>query len=128
MPDLDVLAGPSVSVRPRIISTDEASRAAILALAALVVFFGPVPLAGVGAVVFVVLASRDRLGPLCLIMLTLPFSPLVRQIGSYAFSPVEILTVLTAIGALLDICGRAQARPRTKTDAGAPESRSVRAN
>lgn len=128
MADLDVQEGPSVSVRSRIIATDEASRAAILALAALVVFFGPVPLAIVGAVVFVVLASRDRLGPLSLIIVTLPFSPLVRQIGSYAFSPVEILTVLTAVGALLDISGRALAGPRTKTAVGATGSKPVRAS
>ena len=116
MADLDVLVAALSSFRPRLWSTDEATRGAILALAALVILFGPLPLALLGSAVFVALAMRDRLAPLLLIILTLPFSPLARPIGAYAFSPTEILTVLATFGACLDIAYRVLARRSTGPD------------
>ncbi len=68
----------------------------LLAMAA--VLLAPLPVAAAGAVVIVIAASQVPLVPLCLIVLSLPFYLLSRNVGRLEFSPTEILIVL-AMGA-----------------------------
>ncbi|HEX5417208.1 MAG TPA: hypothetical protein VFZ25_16205, partial [Chloroflexota bacterium] len=71
---------------------------ALTVVAALVAFYAPLPLAILGAVVFVALAARESLPALAVVVFTIPFSPLGRPVGHYSFSPTEVFLVLAAIG------------------------------
>jgi len=75
--------------------------ALVLIVATLAVLWGPIPLAAVGALVFVAAASRAPLPALGLVIVSLPFYLLDRHFGRLAFSPTEILIGLTAVGGCL---------------------------
>lgn len=97
----------------------------VLVAATLAIFWGPIPLAAIGALAFVAAASRVPLPALCLVVLSLPFYLLDRHFGRLEFSPTEILIVLTAIGGCLRLAwfmtaGRlaASAGPFWKTGIG----------
>ncbi len=71
--------------------------AVALALGALAILWGPTPVATLGALAFVVAASRAPLPALCLIVVSLPFYLLDRHFGHLEFSPTEIFIVLAAL-------------------------------
>ena len=70
-------------------------------MAAAAIFWAPVPVAAVGALALVVLATRAPLPALCLIVLSLPFYLLDRHFGRVQFSPTEILIVLCSLAGAL---------------------------
>jgi O-antigen ligase len=82
------------------LSTADALPIAGLVVASTLMMFAPLPLAGLGALIFLVVAARNRIWPLCIVVVSLPFEPLQRPIGPYAFSPTELLIVVTAAGVL----------------------------
>ena len=72
-------------------------------VAALVVFGAPRPVALVGALAFVALAALDPLPALAVVAFTIPFNPLSRAVGSYAFSPTEIFVVLATLACAIRV-------------------------
>lgn len=62
---------------------------------ALLVFFAPLPVAGLAALAFVGVGARRPVIALAFVVMSLPLQPLTRAVGSYAFSPTEVLIVLS---------------------------------
>jgi len=71
----------------------------LVLLCAAIVYWAPLPLAGLAAVGFVVLGFRDPLPALSLIVFSLPFYLLGRPVGHYSFSPTEVFIVLSSVSA-----------------------------
>src|SRR5258708_16519411 len=96
------VASPPVERGPILdLSTADALPIAALVVAATLFMFAPLPLAGVGCLIFLVVAARNRIWPLCFVVVSLPFEPLQPPLGPYAFSPTELLIVVTAAGVLI---------------------------
>lgn len=68
----------------------------LLALA-LAVSFAPLPIAALAAMGFVAVAAWEPVPALAIVVLSVPFSPLGRPIGHFAFSPTEIFIVLAGL-------------------------------
>ncbi len=65
--------------------------------AAAVLMVAPLPVAAAAAIGLVLLAARDPLPTLCLVVISLPFYLLPRSVGHYEFSPTEILIGIATI-------------------------------
>jgi O-antigen ligase len=90
-----------------------------LVCAAGCILIAPLPIATIGAAGYVLISARDRIWPLCLVVLSLPFDPIRRPVGSFAFSPTEIFIVLTVLGAILGVAARFASR-RSWSDLSPP--------
>jgi O-antigen ligase len=68
--------------------------------AAAVLLVAPLPVAAAAAIGLGLLAARDPLPTLCLVVISLPFYLLPRSVGHYEFSPTEILIVIATVAAV----------------------------
>lgn len=71
----------------------------IVGSAACAVLIGPIPVALLGAIVYVAVSARWPRGAVIAVILSLPTVSLMRLIGRLDFSPTEILIVLSAAAA-----------------------------
>jgi hypothetical protein len=78
-------------------------RGLALGVLGLAVWVAPLPLAALAAIAYVVLAALDPIPALALVVFAVPFSPLGRPVGRYAFSPLEISIVLATLAYLLRV-------------------------
>lgn len=74
----------------------------LLLAASALVLLAPLPVAALGAILFVAVASRAPVPALCLLVVSLPFL-LPRHIGREEFTPTELAIVLCTMAGLLRV-------------------------